>query len=68
MRNVGILVTIPMVFVAGPLVGFFIGTWMDQKWGTEPWGKTMLILLGFVASVKQVIEFLKSATKETNSQ
>ena len=65
-RNIGIVVTIPMVFAAGPVVGFLIGSWIDQKWSTDPWAKTILSLLGFVGSVKQVIELIKRSTKETN--
>src|SRR3989338_10178870 len=65
-RNVGILITIPMVFAAGPIVGFLIGYWLDQKFGSDPWGKTILSLLGFVASIRQVVELIKDATKDTN--
>lgn len=62
MRNMGIILTIPMVFAAGPIIGYLIGNWMDLKWHLDPWGKTILSLLGFVASVKQVIEFIKRST------
>ena len=67
-RNISVIVTIPMVFVAGPVVGFLIGQWIDQKWSIDPWAKTVLSLLGFVASIKQVIELIKRTTKETNDQ
>ena len=65
-QNLGILITIPMVFAAGPLAGFFIGYWLDQKWGSDPWGKTILSLLGFAASIRQVIELIKRATKNSS--
>jgi F0F1-type ATP synthase assembly protein I len=67
-RNIGTIVTIPMVFVAGPVVGFLIGNWIDEKWQTDPWAKVVLSLLGFIASIKQVIELIKRTTKETNNQ
>ncbi|MBI1977931.1 MAG: AtpZ/AtpI family protein [Candidatus Omnitrophica bacterium] len=66
-RNIGIVITIPMVFAAGPILGFAIGWWVDEKWGFDPWGKTILSLLGFVASVKQVIDLIKKATKDVSS-
>lgn len=62
-RNVGLIITIPTVFAVGPIVGFLIGNWIDQKWLTDPWGKTVLSLLGFIASVRQVIYLIKTATK-----
>jgi len=67
-RNLGIAITIPMVFIAGPIIGFFAGNWIDHKWHTAPWGMITLILLGFVASVKQVINFIKQATDSNNSE
>lgn len=65
-RNIGIVVTIPMVFVAGPVAGFLIGQWIDQKWSTDPWARVVLSLLGFIASIKQVVELIKRTAKETN--
>lgn len=55
-----------MMFVAGPLIGFLAGDWIDRKWGVDPWGKTILCLLGFVASVRQVIQSIKTITKNSN--
>ena len=69
-RNVGMIITIPMVFAAGPIIGFLIGNWIDGKWHLDPWGKTVFSLLGFIASVRQVIRLIKTATensKDSNS-
>lgn len=63
----GTIIIIPMMFAAGPLIGFLIGDWVDRKWGVDPWGKTILSLLGFVASVRQVIQSIKTITKNTNN-
>ena len=65
-RNLGIVITIPTVFAVGPIVGFFIGNWIDQKWNTDPWAMITFVLLGFVASVKQVIDIIKRATDSKN--
>lgn len=54
---------IPTVLAAGPIVGFLIGTWIDQSWSTEPWGKTVMSVLGFIAGTKQVLELIKRASK-----
>lgn len=66
-RNLGMVITIPTVFAVGPFIGFFIGNWIDQKWNTDPWAMITLTLLGFVASVKQVIDLIKRATSSENS-
>ncbi|MBI3999362.1 MAG: AtpZ/AtpI family protein [Candidatus Omnitrophica bacterium] len=65
-RNVGIVITIPMVFAVGPIFGFLIGSWIDEKWQLDPWGKIVLSLLGFIASIRQVIRLIKTATKDSN--
>ena len=65
MRNVGVIITIPTVFAVGPIVGFLIGNWIDLKWHLDPWGKTICSLLGFVASVRQVIKLIQTATKDS---
>lgn len=67
-RSVGIVTTIPMVLIAGPLAGFWIGSWIDVRFGIDPWGKSILLLLGFVASLKQVIEIIKRWIKDTEKE
>ena len=63
-RQIGLVTTIPMIFAAGPLVGYWIGGWGDQHFGTDPWGKVMVSLLGFGASLKQVITIIRRLIKE----
>ena len=57
--------TIPMIFAAGPLVGYAIGYWIDARFGTDPWGKVGIALLGFVASLKQVVAVIRRWIQET---
>ena len=63
-RQIGLVTTIPMIFAAGPLVGYGIGHWLDGHFGTDPWGTVGVSLLGFVASLKQVITIIRQSTKE----
>ena len=63
-RQIGLVTTIPMIFAAGPLVGYWIGLWVDQLLGTDPWGKVVLSILGFVASIKQVTAIIRRWIKE----
>jgi len=64
-RSIGVVTMIPMVLAAGPLVGFLLGYWLDLKLGTDPWGKTMASLAGFVASIRQTIRLIKIAAKNS---
>ena len=56
--------TIPMIFAAGPLVGYGIGYLVDERLGTDPWGKTIVSLLGFAASTKQVVGLIRRWIRE----
>lgn len=64
-RQIGTVTTIPMILAAGPLVGYFVGQWADERFGWDPWGKIGLGLLGFVAGLKQVVSIIKNWIKES---
>ena len=64
LRQVGLLTTIPMVLLAGLLVGFFFGSLVDRSFNTNPWGKVVLSALGIIASIKQTIGLIQDATKD----
>lgn len=67
-RQVGAVTTIPMLLVAGLVVGFLMGSWIDTKYSSDPWGKTILALLGFAAGVKQSIGIIRNWIKESELQ
>lgn len=51
-------------YVVGPLLAaLFIGKWLDQKWGTEPWVFVFATLSAFILSsigiVVETRKFLK---------
>lgn len=63
LRQVGLLSSIPILMVVGPLVGYFIGSWIDGWAGTDPWFKIILIVLGFVASGKEIYNIVRKVNK-----
>ncbi len=64
LRDIGILTMIPMVLVAGLIVGYLFGSWVDKTFGLNPWGKVVLSVLGIIAGVKQTIRLIRETTKE----
>ena len=66
-RQMGIAITIPMVLLSGPLVGWFLGSWLDRKLGTEPWFLIILLVLGIVASVKETVRMIKDISRDDNN-
>ncbi len=66
LRPIGILTAIPFVLMFGPLLGYFFGNWLDQKFDTTPWLMTLFVVLGFVAAGREVWGLIKRASRETD--
>lgn len=63
-RQAIVLTAIPMVLVAGPLVGVLIGSYLDGKFGTGPWIMIVFLILGAGASIKQVKQLLAKVSEK----
>lgn len=61
-RQIGILTTIPMLMAVGPILGYYIGNFLDGKLGTAPYLMVVFIFLGFAASGKGVYNLIKKAS------
>lgn len=68
LRPIGLLTAIPFVLLFGPLIGYFIGDWLDKRFGTEPWLMTIFIVLGFVAAGREVWGLIRRASRETDDE
>jgi len=60
-RQIGILTTIPMLLAVGPIIGYYIGDFLDRNLGTAPYLMVTFIFLGFAASGKGVYDLIKKA-------
>ncbi len=63
-RQLGLLSTIPILLAVGPLVGFFIGRWLDSKFGTAPFLLIVFLIFGFIASGREIYKLVKRAEEE----
>lgn len=63
-RQVGLLVAIPGILLASPLIGFFIGSYLDSWLQTAPWLMLVFLILGFAAGVRQTILLIREATRQ----
>jgi ATP synthase protein I len=64
-RQLGLLGTIPILLAVGPVVGFFIGRWLDKKLGTEPFLMVLFLIFGFIASGREIYGIIKRAEKNS---
>ena len=46
-----VAVSIPMVMLAAPGIGGYLGYLADRRWGCPPWGVSVGVVFGLVAAV-----------------
>jgi len=62
LRQVSLLTAIPALLVIGPLIGLWLGRYLDQRFGTEPYLLVVFVVLGFVASGRETWKLIKLAS------
>ena len=56
------LLSVGTVLVAGIVLGWFAGRWLDRRAGTEPWGVVIGVVLGSVAGFVELFRIVKKTT------
>lgn len=59
LQLIGIYMTIPFVLAVPPIMGWWIGTWIDKKLETSPFFMFILIGLGIAAGIREFYRILK---------
>ncbi|PJD93358.1 MAG: hypothetical protein CK425_12785 [Parachlamydia sp.] len=58
-RMLAVYLTIPFVLAIPPVLGWFIGEWLDGKLNTKPFLSYALIVLGFIAGFKELFRIIR---------
>lgn len=59
MKQLGVFVTIPFVLGVPPLLGWFLGHWLDEFFHTAPYFMYFLIAAGIIAGFREVYRIIK---------
>jgi hypothetical protein len=59
----GLLSFIPFVLASGPVAGFFIGNFLQKKFGWPLFATLILVTIGFAGSVRETIRIIKIALR-----
>lgn len=59
MKQIGVFLTIPFVLSVPPVLGWYLGQWIDELSGTSPIFMYSLIVLGVVAGFREVFRIIK---------
>jgi len=61
-RQMSLFVAVPGIMLAAPLIGFFVGYWIDGKLGTEPYLTAGGALFGVAAAGLEIYRIIKKAS------
>lgn len=65
-KQLGVLTTIPIILLVGPVIGFLVGGWIDRKAHSYPWVTIVFVLLGFVAAGREIVRLLRQVSEESH--
>ena len=68
LQQAGLLTAIPFVLLVGPALGYCLGTALDHRWPYPPWGMTVGIVFGLLASARVTIDLIRQARDMTNDE
>jgi F0F1-type ATP synthase assembly protein I len=57
-----------MMMAVGPVLGYFLGSFLDGEFGTEPYLLIVMLILGFIASARETWNLIKKAQEKTDSK
>jgi F0F1-type ATP synthase assembly protein I len=58
------LLAIPSLLIAAPLVGFFLGRFADSKFHTAPWLTLVGVAAGFFAAGREIASIVRKTQEE----
>ena len=62
LRQYSMLIAVPTILAAAPLIGFFIGQYADSKFGTDPYLAVVGVLFGFGAAGIEIGNLIKRSS------
>lgn len=58
-RDIGVATTIPTMLAVGLIGGYFVGDWLEGRYGHDPWLSFGGLVLGGTASVRKMVMMLR---------
>lgn len=59
LTRVGVYLTIPFVLAVSPILGWWIGSWLDKKLDSAPYLMYIGLLFGFIAGFRELYHLVK---------
>ena len=58
----------PFMLAIPPVAGVLIGRWLDDRAGTSPLLTVVLMIMGFIAGIREVVNVLKKADLDSDKK
>lgn len=58
-QRTAVWMTVPFVLAVPPIIGWYLGRWLDGVAGTTPYLTYLLLLLGFAAGIREFWRLIK---------
>lgn len=55
---------IPSMILVGLVGGYFLGVWVQGRWGGAPWVSFVGLVLGGIAAVRKVVQVMSAPTRD----
>lgn len=68
LRTAGLLLAIPTLLIVSPLVGFWVGDWLDRRFHTGPWLGIAGLVVGFAAAGRETYLIYRRYQAEEEEQ
>ena len=62
-KTLGFVSFIPFILAAGPLNGYFAGTFLQKKFNLSSWVVLLAVGSGFLVAITEIIKILKSVAR-----
>jgi ATP synthase protein I len=64
LRHLILLLSVPFALAIPPIVGWFLGGWMDEFFGTSPYVAYFLLVAGSIAGFREVYRLIRRYSNE----
>jgi len=61
-RAAGAGMTIPFALLSGPLLGYFLGSWLDARYSST-WIMPLCVVLGLLGSLKLTVQLVRQLNR-----
>ena len=63
LKTVGFVSFIPFILAAGPLSGYFIGSFLHKKFNLSRWVVLFGVIFGFISAITEIVKVLRAINR-----